>query len=190
MPDFLQKESCFNQKILDAQGCLNKLTDEEKVLLVNTKHDIEFQPGESIVKRGMLVNNVLYLTEGLAKLELENDNKSATVALINSHSFIGIVCCFAFEQFDFNATALEKTKVSQSSADCRPTVPQCIKAMRGLWTWDELERRAGISKKCLQRLLRFPQTKVHPATQSGVDAAFDEFKIENSKLKIKPEAGA
>lgn len=170
MPDFLQKESCFNQKILDAQGCLNKLTDEEKALLVNTKHDIEFQPGESIVKRGMLVNNVLYLTEGLAKLELENDNKSATVALINSHSFIGIVCCFAFEQFDFNATALEKTKVSFIDIN----IFRQLIVSNSEFALSLIQHMSGVSNGLLHRI-----TSIY---QKNIDGVLSMLLLEFSKL--------
>ena len=112
MPDFLKKENDFKYTFLDAKGCLNKLTNDEKNELVKNKVDVEFEPGETIIKRGLEVNNILYLNEGLVKLEIINDGEPYTVGLVESHSFIGIICCFAFENFDFTATALEKTKVS------------------------------------------------------------------------------
>ena len=112
MPDFLKKENDFKYTFLDAKGCLNKLTNDEKNELVKNKVDVEFEPGETIIKRGLEVNNILYLNEGLVKLEIINDGEPYTVGLVESHSFIGIICCFAFENFDFTATALDKTKVS------------------------------------------------------------------------------
>lgn len=112
MPDFLQKKNDFDYEFLDAKECLNILTDAEKNELFENKSDLEFQPGEIIVKRGILANDILYVTEGLVKLEIYNDGKPFTIGLINSHSFIGIICCFAFTKFDFTAVALEKTTVS------------------------------------------------------------------------------
>jgi CRP-like cAMP-binding protein len=170
MPDFLQQESNFNQKILDAQGCLNKLSDAEKALLVNHKHDIEFQPGESIIKRGMLVNNVLYLTEGLAKLELENDHKTATVALVNSHSFIGIVCCFAFEQFDFTATALEKTKVSFIDI----TIFKQLIESNSEFALSLIQHMSGVSNSLLHRI-----TSIY---QKNIDGVLSMLLLEFSSL--------
>lgn len=117
MPDFLTQKSNLDYEFLNAMECLNILTDDEKQELVDNKTDIVFESGEIIIKRGALANNVLYITEGLVKLEIVNDSKPFTVGLTNSHSFIGIVCCFAFKKFDFKATALEKTKVSFINMD-------------------------------------------------------------------------
>lgn len=112
MPDFLKEESNYKFDFLNAKECLNKLTESEKSKFIQYKTDIEFEAGETIIKRGLEVSNILYLNEGLVKLEIINDGKPSAIALVESHSFIGIVCCFAFENFDFTATALEKTKVS------------------------------------------------------------------------------
>ncbi len=112
MSDFLMNKSKNGYHYLSALDCLELLTDDEKKELIANKVDLEFEPHETIVKRGILANNVIYLTEGLVKLEIINDSKPYTVGLTTSHSFIGIVCCFAFKKFDFTATALLKTNVS------------------------------------------------------------------------------
>lgn len=112
MPDFLQKESGPNFTFLDAKECLSILKPEEQNELIANKTDIEFTAGETIIKRGMAVSDILYLNDGLVKLEIINDGIPCTVGMVESHSFIGIICCFAFENFDFTATALENTKVS------------------------------------------------------------------------------
>lgn len=112
MPYFLEEKTHFDYDFLNAQECLNFLTDDEKNELVNNKTDIDFSAGETIVKRGVLVGNVLYVSEGLVKIEMVNDNKLFTIGIIQPHCFIGIICCFAFKKFDFTATALEDSKVS------------------------------------------------------------------------------
>ena len=112
MPDFLQKRNELSFTFLDASECLNILTPQEQNELIANKTDIVFTAGETIIRRGMAVSNILYLINGLVKLEIINDGKPSTVGIIQSHSFIGIICCFAFENFDFTATALEKTEVS------------------------------------------------------------------------------
>lgn len=112
MPYFLEEKTHFDYDFLNAQECLNFLTDDEKNELVNNKTDIYFSAGETIVKRGVLVSNVLYVSEGLVKIEMVNDNKLFTIGIIQPHCFIGIICCFAFKKFDFTATALEDSKVS------------------------------------------------------------------------------
>ena len=112
MPDFLKEKPKLDIDFLDAKGCLNMLTDDEKEILVQHKTDLEFKAGEIITKRGAVISNLLYVTEGLVKLEVINDNKISTLGLVQSHSFIGLICCFAFKNFDFTAVALENTKVS------------------------------------------------------------------------------
>lgn len=112
MSDFLMNKSKNGYHYLGALDCLNLLREDEKKELIANKVDLEFEPHETIVKRGILASNVLYLTEGLVKLEIVNDSKPYTIGLTKSHSFIGIVCCFAFEKFDFTASALVKTNVS------------------------------------------------------------------------------
>ena len=112
MPDFLMNKSRSHHHYLSALECLNLLSDQQKKELLEHKVDLEFKPNETIVKRGILAANVLYLTEGLVKLEIINDSKPSTIGLTQSHSFIGIACCFAFNSFDFTATSLIKTNVS------------------------------------------------------------------------------
>lgn len=112
MPDFLKEKTHFDYDFLNAKECLNILSDVEKEDLVNNKTDIEFSAGETIIKRGVIVSNVLYITEGLVRLEIINDNKLSTIAIVEPHCFIGIVCCFAFKKFDFTATAIENSKIS------------------------------------------------------------------------------
>lgn len=112
MPDFLSEKIQFDYDFLNAKECLNVLTDVEKNELINNKTDLEFKVGEIIIKRGVVANSVLYLNEGLVKLEFMNDSKLTTLGLIQPHSFIGIICCFAFKKIDFTATALENSKIS------------------------------------------------------------------------------
>jgi len=156
MPDFLQKESLFNFEQIKALDCLNKLSESEKELLVNHKTEVIYQPGECIVKRGMLVNNVLYLNEGLVKLEFINDQKPTTVALINSHAFIGIVCCFAFEKFDFTVTALEETKVSFIEIE----VFRKLIESNGAFALSLIQHMSGVSNGLLHRLTSIYQKNI------------------------------
>lgn len=112
MPDFLMNKSTNKHHYLSASECLNLLSDQQKQELLENKVDLEFEPDETIIKRGILADNVLYLTEGLVKLEIINDSRPSTIGLTQAHSFIGIACCFAFKKFDFTATSLIKTNVS------------------------------------------------------------------------------
>jgi CRP-like cAMP-binding protein len=159
MPDFIKKETVFNFNFLDAKGCLNNLTEQEKNELLNNKNDIEFEPGEIIIKRGIAVNHVLYLIDGLAKLEIVNDGKISTIGLMQSNSFIGIICCFAFENFDFTATALEKTKVGFID---KVVFEKFIKT-NGNFALDLIRHMSGVSNGLFHRITTLSQKNIDGA---------------------------
>ncbi|SDW79252.1 cAMP-binding domain of CRP or a regulatory subunit of cAMP-dependent protein kinases [Lutibacter oricola] len=159
MPDFLQKETNFDYTFLNAKESLNKLSDTEKNELIEHKTDIEFKAGETIIKRGMLVNNVLYLNSGLVKLEMVNEGKPFTVGLVEPHSFIGIVCCFAFEKFDFTATALEKTKVSF----IEKSIFEKFISTNGEFALNLIKHMSGVSNGLLHRITTLSQKNIDGA---------------------------
>ncbi len=174
MPDFLATKSNLEYEFLDAQECLNILTDDEKQELVNNKTDIVFEAGETIIKRGALANNILYITEGLVKLEIINDSKPFTVGLTQSHSFIGIVCCFAFKKFDFKATALEKSKVSFINMDI---IEKFIKN-NGDFALNLIKHMSGVTNAVFHRVTSLSQKNIEGALSYIL---LDFTKIYNSK---------
>jgi len=159
MPDFLNTKTHYNFDFLDAKECLNILTEEEKTVLVKNKTDVEFEPGEIIIKRGLAVNNLLYLINGLVKLEIINGDKPSTVALVESHSFIGIICCFAFKNFDFTATAIEKTKVSF----IKKNVFENFIKTNGDFALNLIKHMSGVSNGLLHRLTTLSQKNIDGA---------------------------
>jgi len=108
---FMNKKSSKHQEFISAEDCLEVLTDDEKKELFENKFEIEFEPGETIIKRGFTASNILFLEHGLAKLDIVTDNHTTTVNLVPSNSFVGIICTFASHNFDFSAIALEKTTI-------------------------------------------------------------------------------
>lgn len=95
-----------------ATQCFEALSPEEKEELFNNKVTIEFEAGETIIKKGFVASNIMFLEEGLAKLDVVNDSHTSTVGLIQGQSFVGIICTFASHNFEFSAIALEKTRIS------------------------------------------------------------------------------
>lgn len=107
------KSSNYNHELLiSAEQCLNTLTEREKAELFENKIEIEFEAGETIIKKGLVASNIMYMEKGLAKLDISTDGQLSTVGLVAPKSFIGIVCTFASHNFDFSAIALEKTTIS------------------------------------------------------------------------------
>ncbi|WP_273277626.1 Crp/Fnr family transcriptional regulator [Maribacter polysiphoniae] len=180
MPDFLTQKSNLNNEFLNAQACLNVLSDEEKQELINSKTDIVFEAGEHIVKRGVLANNVLYLTKGLVKLELTNDSTPSTIAILEPHSFIGIVCCFAFKKIDFTATALTKTTVSFIGMD---VFERFIKN-NGDFALSLIKHMSGISNQLLHRLTGLSKKHIDGALAFILLDFMDIYKADEFELPM------
>jgi CRP-like cAMP-binding protein len=179
MPDFLKKESNPQFDFLNAKECLNKLNESEKTKLIQYKTDVEFEAGETIIKRGLAVSNILYLNEGLVKLEILNDGLPSTVGLVESHSFIGIVCCFAFENFDFTATAIEKTKISFINKEI---FEEFIKT-NGEFALALIKHMSGVSNGLFHRLTTFSKKNIDGALSILL---LDFAKFYNSKSYTIP----
>lgn len=179
MPDFIKQKSHFSYDYLNARECLDILSDSEKNELINSKSDISFEAGETIIKRGMLANNVLYVTDGLVKIEFINDSKPFTIAIAQPHSFIGIVCCFAFQKFDFTATALTKTKVSFIPMDLIKTF---IKE-NGDFAINLIMHMSGVSNGIIHRISALSQKNIEGALSILL---LDFVKIYKSKRLLIP----
>jgi CRP-like cAMP-binding protein len=109
---FKKSDKNHQINIITAEDCLNALTDDEKKELLGNKMEIEFEAGETIIKKGLVASNIMYLESGLAKLDVLTDGKMSTVSMVAPKSFVGIICTFASHNFDFSSVALEKTKIS------------------------------------------------------------------------------
>jgi len=179
MPDFLTQKSIFNYDYINAQECLNILTEDEKKELVKNKSDITFEASETVIKRGMLANDLLYLTEGLVKIEFINDSRPFTIGIVQPHSFIGIVCCFAFKNYDFTATALTKTKVSFIPMDLIKTF---IK-QNGDFALNLIIHMSGVSNGIIHRISSLSQKNIEGALSILL---LDFVKIYNSNKFILP----
>lgn len=159
MPDFLTQKSQLSNTFLSARECLDMLTNAEKLELVKSKSDISFEPGEIVIKRGMLATNVLYITKGLVKVEFINDSKPFTIGVVQPHSFIGIVCCFAFKKFDFTATALTKAEVSFIPMEQMQTY---IK-QNGEFALNLIRHMSGVSNGIIHRISSLSQKNIEGA---------------------------
>lgn len=180
MPDFLDKKSSIEFEFLDAKECLNILRDEEKKELVDNKTDLVFEAGEVIIKRGILASNILYLNKGLVKLEVVNDNKLSTIGLIQSHSFIGIICCFAFKKYDFTVTAIERTEVSFIDI----TIFERFIINNGEFALNLIRHMSGITNKLFHRITALSQKNIEGALSMLLLDFCDIYRSENFILPV------
>ena len=79
--------------------------------------------------------------------------------MTQSHSFIGIVCCFAFKKFDFKATAIEKSKVSFINMDI---IEKFIKS-NGAFALNLIKHMSGVSNTVFHRVTSLSQKNIDGA---------------------------
>jgi CRP-like cAMP-binding protein len=97
---------------ISADDCLAALLEDERQALIDNRKEIVFEAGESIIKEGFVASNVLYLEEGLVRLDALVDGRHSTVNLVSPHSFVGLICTFASHNLMCSARALEPSRVS------------------------------------------------------------------------------
>jgi len=109
---FLKEFESSIDEVVSAEDCFAVLSDDEKQELQDCKTVIDFEKGETIIKKGFVASNIIFIEKGLAKLDIIIDGKPTTVSLVPEKSFIGIICTFACRKLDFSSIAIENTRVS------------------------------------------------------------------------------
>jgi len=109
--DFLHLREASDEQFISANDCFNALTNDQKELVENSTTLLVFKKGETIIKQGYAASHVLYIENGVVKLDVTNDSRTSTVKLIGADSFVGIICSFACKKLDFSAVALEDTTI-------------------------------------------------------------------------------
>lgn len=71
-------------------SCFKKLNDEEIKLLNDNSVIVRYKKGEVICKQGSLVSQVLYMVKGLAKVYIENEDRSLILKMIPDESLFGL----------------------------------------------------------------------------------------------------
>ena len=88
-------------------ACFNYLTGDELALFNANKTTIRYRKGETIVKQGTHFNQVISFNSGLAKLNIEIDNKrNLLIGLIKPSEILAGPGMFADNTYTFSVTAL------------------------------------------------------------------------------------
>ena len=117
-------------------GCFIQRTKNAEEFYESLKSHISYKRGETIVKEGVRVNNILYVIDGLIKLYIESPEKNIIIRLIKSDDFIGLTSLFGDDTYYFSAAALKDTRIC--SIDCngvKELVSQCCEFSRELSNW-------------------------------------------------------
>ncbi len=92
--------------------CFSTLTEEQKQYLESNKNEVVYYKGETILKQGTENNSVMYLTDGLVKLSMQNYDKYVILTLKTKNNFIGFETFRNNRKSPYTVTALEDSKVT------------------------------------------------------------------------------
>lgn len=87
------------------------LTDSQRELIFEHSNLLQFKKDETIIKQGFMADHILYLEKGMAKLSVDDQQRSTVFKIMASNSFIGLMCSFVKRNFDFSAVAIEPSVV-------------------------------------------------------------------------------
>lgn len=94
--------------------CFEKLSRSELQLLEANSVKVSYKKGEIICKQGGMVNTVMYIENGLAKVYLDNGVNSLVLKIIPDGNLVGLASVSdEFNTYQYSAMAYIDTKVIQ-----------------------------------------------------------------------------
>lgn len=90
---------------------MEQLTREEKEAIINSSALLKFKRGETIIKQETLASQILFLEEGMAKLNFMEGDKDTTFSFATNGDFIGLMCSFVLRKLEFSAVAITQATV-------------------------------------------------------------------------------
>ena len=100
------------------KSCFDFLTEEEKELIEQKQVTVEYKKGEIIAKQGTFTTHILAISEGLAKVYYEENNKSLILRIAAPGSLIGLTSLPLKQNvFQYTASAYINTTVKLIEID-------------------------------------------------------------------------
>jgi CRP/FNR family transcriptional regulator len=102
-----------NDYICDIKAsCFQMLSQEEMLLLRESKTQVLFRKGDSLTKQAAFSSYVLFIINGLAKQYIEGDGtKNYNLRIIKPGEFIGLSAVFTKNIFNYSSIALTDCQV-------------------------------------------------------------------------------
>lgn len=87
------------------------LTEDQISRIESSARLVSFRKGETIIKQGTSASQIFLLESGMVKLVSEDGNRSTVFKIIADGNYIGLMCSFARQNFDFSAIAINPSEV-------------------------------------------------------------------------------
>ncbi len=90
---------------------MEHLTDSEREQVINESALLTYGKGEAIIKQGTLASQILFVEDGIAKLNFDSGERDTTFSFATNGDFIGLMCSFVKKRLEFSAIAITPTTV-------------------------------------------------------------------------------
>jgi CRP-like cAMP-binding protein len=133
MDRYLVKTNCIDC-YASSKCFVQGLKNAEEFYQLQKTH-ISYRKGETIIKEGSHVTNILYVLDGLVKVYIEGPDKNIIIKLLKLDDFIGLTSLFGDETYYFSAAALKETRVCSIDREgIKNLITQCCDFSRELST--------------------------------------------------------
>lgn len=90
---------------------MENLTESEREMVTNGSTLLTYGKGEAIIKQGTLASQILFVEDGIAKLNFDSGERDTTFSFATNGDFIGLMCSFVQKRLEFSAIAITPTTV-------------------------------------------------------------------------------
>jgi CRP/FNR family transcriptional regulator, polysaccharide utilization system transcription regulator len=102
----------FDSKNKTCKDCLTRyesfgfLSEDELQMIENDRVELKYKKGEIICKQGSYANNIIHISEGLAKIYIEHNQKNLILKLASHQNLIGLPSIFNYNVYPYTVSAI------------------------------------------------------------------------------------
>jgi len=110
MNDYSSSTNCLD--CTKNSKCFKQLIPSELEFINQNKTQILYREGENICKQGAFASYVLYISDGLVRLYLENpNNKNINLKILKTSEFIGLSSIYGDNIYNYSTVALKDSVI-------------------------------------------------------------------------------
>ncbi len=110
MNDYSSSTNCLD--CTKNSKCFKQLIPSEREFINQNKTQILYKKGENICKQGAFASYVLYISDGLVRLYLENpNNKNINLKILKTSEFIGLSSIYGDNIYNYSTVALKDSVI-------------------------------------------------------------------------------
>jgi CRP-like cAMP-binding protein len=159
MVDFIKSSHCRSCDECNRKSqLLQHLTDEQLDRVNGNRYEVRFKAGETMVKQGATITNILHLTSGMAKMYIEGvGGRNMIMRLFKPWELIGGSTIYYDVRYHFSVAAVEDTTACFIDIGVFKEMLYENRAFAEAYLYDV----AKCSNFCIDRMVSLIQKQMH-----------------------------